>query len=226
MAGNLPLFEHNSNDQLWEGPDERRCPGCELIKPLAMFSDGQSDPMQTNMVTWLCGQCRQQDHTLVVAEKKEDSRIALAKTAEMLGAALKKKVGLAIIAEAAPNPVKGMRRAVEKMGGEDKAFDLIGRTFCEALDVMPDPKTVESRAKTAKHLFELILQTKKLEGEPPDLDQLGDEQMFQLSMSAAKFMIQNDHDFRRELLTDPEVRNLLLEDAGYEVIESDCEVSA
>lgn len=117
--------------------------------------------------------------------------------------------------EAAPTPGGGMRRLIKAAGGEDAFWDASGESLIEIVkNGDPGDKLTAIRA-----VMSFTINTAKLQGTPVDLSSLSDDDLFMLLLEPAKQLLLENADFRTELLNDPEVRRVLLEDAGVDLIE-------
>ena len=108
-----------------------------------------------------------------------------------------------------------MRRLIKAAGGEDAFWDASGESLIEIVkNGDPGDKLTAIRA-----VMSFTVNTAKLQGTPVDLSSLSDDDLFMLLLEPAKQLLLENADFRTELLNDPEVRRVLLEDAGVDLIE-------
>lgn len=210
------LFAHQRSDELYIDEHHRRCPRCERNLDIFNFRATVDNASTQHLVTWLCQNCRYMQKSadaLLAKSKAETSRNEAAKS---LARVLKSATRRSLLEEAAPTPGGGLRRIIEKMGGEEAAWDSVGKAIKDALE----DGDIPDRITASKTLISFSVQTAKLQGDPIDLSTFSDEDLFMLLMPVAKQMASTDEEFRKELLNDREIREMLLSDLGIETIET------
>jgi len=214
------LFAHQKSDEMYVDERLRRCPRCEAVKGLSNFqpkADNSCKPRRDpeGRVTWLCQSCRGEEWKMAKEIKQAELGQAKAQACRELVKAVSSATRRTQLEEAAPTPGGGMRRLIKAAGGEDAFWDASGESLIDIVkNGEPGDKLTAIRA-----VMSFSVNTAKLQGTPVDLSSLSDDDLFMLLLEPARQLLLENADFRTELLNDPEVRRVLLEDAGVDLIE-------
>ncbi len=212
-------IRHDPSDECYVDEFRRRCPRCCDPKELFHFRPDDDKPRLNSEITPFCNLCR--------SEIKESERVharelktaaALTRSAEAvseLGKMLNSVGKRRAVQDACPSLIDGIRRVMEKAGGEDKFWELTGEGLITSLQsANPDVKL-----RAVNSAIGLVRDGNKLQGEPVDLSSISDEDLIMLLRPSAKQFLLSNAEFRQELLNDPDVRRMFQSDLGIEVLE-------
>lgn len=195
------------DDTLWISATERFCATCGKQKHFREFHwDGVPD--SSLMVTPDCKLCFKELKTMEQKQKE-------LKTDDALASALARASGRRKLLDAAPRSADCLNSMIKDMGG----FAKVSKRLARAVNRGLRHEDAEVGLKAANTMIGLVTTSEKLTGDPIDLSELTDEDRVMILMEPAKMLIMQNAEFRQQLLNDPEVRRILLGDAGIQVLE-------
>jgi len=203
------IIHGDPDDLLYVNEAMRRCATCEKAKSLDSFQYrtlGSGEQTQVRVCVD-CKACIKESRELAKAERSQGG-------ADLLAQALSSATRRRTLLEASPRSSDGIRAVIEFLGGEDKAYRLVGRSLKRAMRA----ENVEVARKGAATFIDFLLRAEKAGGEPIDLSELTDEDRLMILMEPAKQLLMSSREMRESLLNDPEVRSKILGEAGVKVL--------
>lgn len=212
-----PTIRHEPSDECYIDEFRRRCPRCGEEKELFHFRPDDDTPRPMNDITPFCNICRASIQQQACEHDRELKRTAaLSKSADavnQLGRMLNNVGKRRILEEACPSLVDGVRHMMDAFGGEQNFWSLASQAIKESME---SPRA-DIRIKAVNTAIGFVRDGNKMQGDPVDFEAFGEEELVLLLRPSAKALLLENAEFRRELLNDPDVRQMFQSDLGIEV---------
>lgn len=201
-------IEHGSEgDDLYVDDGVRVCAVCSMPKVLSQFHKNKVTG-RVNMACLLCSA-----NIRRASIKNVETGVA-----DKLVGALSRATGRSkAMAEMGPLLGPTLKVMSDAWGGEAKTAKKLADITTSALDSGDS----ELGLKAVKMLLDAMGRAQKMAPEPIDVRDLSSDDLRDVLLEPAKQLILEDAEFRRELLSMPDVRAALLGDEGVTVIDED-----
>jgi len=202
---------------LYVDKTHRRC-NSEISESCVNHSDLRCGHISTfatptvGKVYSVCNKCRVEEKKLAVTKRTGDTANGIIK---MMEAMIKRPVA----GSNGPSFTEFANQLVSKMGGIESTSNKTADVLSEILDNEESrPKDKLEAVGRITQILSLLHRTKQ---DPIDISSLDIETLTDDIKKYAKELVLTSAEFRAELLADPDVREMLLNEAGVTVIEAE-----
>lgn len=200
---------HHRHDMMYVDEGHRKCIVCDQIKLLKHFDMIECD--EGFKVIQECNLCVEKSRAATAIARRASSAEAVAK-------AMSKAIKRPLVTQEGPSLTEYATTIFKEFGGLDVVSKEVARVAKESLtNNRTDPKTAALYTRLITDMLSVLHRNKD---EPLDLSQLSEDDLFTVLMEPAKTLILTDKSFVDHLLSDPEIRAMLLKELGVLVVEA------
>lgn len=200
------IHGQDPDDDLYVDENKRRCPECDEIKLIEKFEYSPS----TWRVSVTCRECNRKVLEIKRATEEASADRQLAK-------ALTTVTGRRVLIEQGKTAADALKSVMKGNGGHRRLYAKVAKVLSRGLDDVD----IEVALKTVTTINNMQKESDRATMEPVDISSLTDEDKMLILHEPAKNLLMTSPAFLKSLLSDPEIRSLVLAEIGVTVLEAD-----